>query len=736
MKNNYNEEFEDIMSTINNIAVGYGFTNGLEWAKNAYSAGEITYEQYKNHERSHSLRNSYSHGGAKDICISRETYMNAYYSLNSIRESRVRNYRENKRRVDAPRLPEGTFRSDYYIKEFSRTGYDGENYYFKFAIKYEVNDCPTQYGFRESLGYYIHIIDAPYFKFAKDNGHDFHIISSGNYDAYICWDKNINSFEDANAIMYVWTNRYANVIDEFKRNNKIFEYDVIKKADRKNILPAGTFRSSKNRRKIKTIHMFENVYDEIMNKLGKEKPELGGMLGGRSSSYTTITKYVFDEKADVGYAEYSPNIKYLQSILDYNWSRNGIDLIGFVHSHPGSFRKLSSADVSYAMRIIDAFDLEYLFMPIVTSSYDYKPSMIGYVVYRDGFVDECKIDILEGSFDELIESEVECNCSNLPKGFISEIENEFDRMSDNIQSNKPSTESINDIFSRISNEIDINYMSECSIIGIGCGGARSFYESMARMGVGNFYLMDGDKSSYSNIASQNGYISEVGLYKPELIKNRILEINPNASVICFNEMLRDELDDKYIEDNIISKIDKDKTLICAFTDNFFAQARASRIALKYGIPFICAQHHSKGETSEVIFWYPKVTKYSLREIAKSRYNAYENGYINDVTSVGSPIFNTTRLNALCEKIAFGMLLYGKYPNHVYCSFLNLRNDRNLILIRQCTLTNSSAFYELFDNSPDGLFDDVIWVNPETFEDLSNVELEEKNIEDTRNIFNN
>ena len=127
---------------------------------------------------------------------------------------------------------------------------------------------------------------------------------------------------------------------------------------------------------------------------------------------------------------------------------------------------------------------------------------------------------------------------------------------------------------------------------------------------------------------------------------------------------------KYLEKEIISKIDPKKTVLCAFTDDFYAQARISRIALKYRIPFVCGQHHKEGMVSELIFWYPDVTKYSLREIAKTRYQAFENGYKNDVTSLGSPIFNTTRLNALCEKIVTGMLLFNKYENHIYSKFLN------------------------------------------------------------------
>ena len=257
---------------------------------------------------------------------------------------------------------------------------------------------------------------------------------------------------------------------------------------------------------------------------------------------------------------------------------------------------------------------------------------------------------------------------------------------------------------------------------------------MARMGVGNFYLMDGDILSKSNVASQNGCLSEVGEFKPEIIKKKILDINEAANVNCFNFMLSDEITDEQIEAEIISKIDPKKTVICAFTDSFFAQARVSRIALKYRIPFIAGQHHEGGTVSEVVFWYPGVTKYSLREIARTRYEAFENGYVNTVTSVGSPIFNTTRINALCEKIAMGLLLYGQSKTHMYCSFVEAMCEKNLILIKQAYLPPEHPLYVLFKNNPGSFFDDVVWLDPATIEDLEDVVLEEETVGDTREIF--
>ena len=757
----YNYEFEDTMDNINNIAYGYGFKNGIDWANTAQKRGEINWGQFKRYENAHNLRVRFSHGNARDIDVSYETYQVAKEFESNIENSSIRKNREENsggkhdgvgHGYKQPKLPDGTFRGKPYIKEFKRTGKDGEEYFFKFAIYKENNYLDDGNGGTHGFGYFIHIEDAPYFRFASDKLHEFHMIRT-NYDYHICWNKIIEGFDEANAVMYVWVNRYAELIDVLKKEQSISDKELVRKANKKHVLPSGTFRRGKAGKKgfsAKTVYMTQEVYDQIMPVLGKKKPELGGMLGF-TLDQDTIDTFVFDGGARVNEVEYNPNIGYLQTVIEGEWEKKHIFLGGFVHSHPGDFNRLSYADVEYAQRIMGAFELNYLFMPIVTSSYEFKTSITGYIVRLNGKVEHCNISVIPGRKKEKKPKTVEkpkekhAQVDGIDPNLLKAIEAGFDAMDkkepkkiEDPTSEKKASEgdflSQGDTFARISGVLDIPYMSNCSVIGIGCGGSKSFYESMARMGVGNFYLMDGDKATHSNIASQNGYISEIGMYKPELIKKRILNINEKANVICFDTMLTDEIKDEQLEEAIFSKIDAKKSVLCAFTDDFFAQARVSRIALKYGIPFICGQHHAEGTVSEVIFWYPGVTKYSLREIAKSRYKAFENGYKNSVTSVGSPIFNTTRLNALCEKIAVGLLIYAHKPDHIYCSFLNLMSDRNLILIKQRYIDEEHPLFDFFENGADSLFDEVAWVHPESLEDLENVALEEGAVKDTRAIF--
>ena len=66
----------------------------------------------------------------------------------------------------------------------------------------------------------------------------------------------------------------------------------------------------------------------------------------------------------------------------------------------------------------------------------------------------------------------------------------------------------------------------------GVGGVGSFsVEALARAGIGHLVLVDFDKFDITNINRQLGaYHSTIGKYKIDVMKERILDINPNAIV--------------------------------------------------------------------------------------------------------------------------------------------------------------------------------------------------------------
>ena len=85
----------------------------------------------------------------------------------------------------------------------------------------------------------------------------------------------------------------------------------------------------------------------------------------------------------------------------------------------------------------------------------------------------------------------------------------------------------------------------------GLGGVGSFVcEGLARSGIGNFVLVDFDKVDESNINRQLiATTKTIGRNKVDVMKERILDINPEANIEIYNEFyLADSESDIITED--------------------------------------------------------------------------------------------------------------------------------------------------------------------------------------------
>lgn len=118
-------------------------------------------------------------------------------------------------------------------------------------------------------------------------------------------------------------------------------------------------------------------------------------------------------------------------------------------------------------------------------------------------------------------------------------------------------------FSRTENLIgakSLEKLKNCSVAVFGIGGVGGYVaEALARSGVGCIDLIDNDTVSLTNINRQIiATNSTIGKYKTEVMKQRILDINPEAKVNTFNILYLPETADcfnfsKY--DYIIDAID-------------------------------------------------------------------------------------------------------------------------------------------------------------------------------------
>ena len=91
----------------------------------------------------------------------------------------------------------------------------------------------------------------------------------------------------------------------------------------------------------------------------------------------------------------------------------------------------------------------------------------------------------------------------------------------------------------------------------GLGGVGSFVcEGLARSGVGNFILVDFDQVEESNINRQLiATVNTIGRYKVDLMKERILEINPDANVEVYKEFYTADSEIDIITDDLSYAVD-------------------------------------------------------------------------------------------------------------------------------------------------------------------------------------
>lgn len=163
--------------------------------------------------------------------------------------------------------------------------------------------------------------------------------------------------------------------------------------------------------------------------------------------------------------------------------------------------------------------------------------------------------------------------------------------------------------------------SKIAIFGI--GGVGSFVaEGLARAGIENFILVDNDNVDITNLNRQlHALHSTVGKYKVDLMKERILDINPNAKVEVFKTF--------YMPDNKDNILDNTVTYIVDAIDTITAKIELALDAKALNIPIISSMgtgnklDPTRFEISDIsktsVCPLAKVMRKKLRELGINKY---------------------------------------------------------------------------------------------------------------------
>ena len=128
----------------------------------------------------------------------------------------------------------------------------------------------------------------------------------------------------------------------------------------------------------------------------------------------------------------------------------------------------------------------------------------------------------------------------------------------------------------------MNKLSNMKVLIFGIGGVGSYVcEALVRSGVNNFVLVDSDVISLTNVNRQiHATLKTVGRSKVEVMKERMLEINPECNIEVFEEF--------YLPDNHSDIITDDVSYIVDAIDTVSAKIDIIVEAYKRNIPIISA----------------------------------------------------------------------------------------------------------------------------------------------------
>ena len=204
-----------------------------------------------------------------------------------------------------------------------------------------------------------------------------------------------------------------------------------------------------------------------------------------------------------------------------------------------------------------------------------------------------------------------------------------------------------DLFIRTSGVLGaaaVNKLNSSKVAVFGLGGVGSYVaEALARTGVGSFVLIDKDVIEASNINRQLIATSRnIGVLKTEAMKQRILDINPEAKV---------EVNPVFYLENSGGKLIEGCDFVVDAIDNVTAKLELIKECKEFGIPFICAMG-AANRTDPTSFKVADISKTSVCPLCRVMRRELRNAGVKDVKVVYSTELPVPSSNGELGSLAF------------------------------------------------------------------------------------
>ena len=151
-----------------------------------------------------------------------------------------------------------------------------------------------------------------------------------------------------------------------------------------------------------------------------------------------------------------------------------------------------------------------------------------------------------------------------------------------------------DVFSRLKGIFDTGVLSSkvVCVIGLGSGGSTGALE-LAKSGVGKFILVDFDRLRAHNVSRHVCGLADVGRFKTQAVKDKILQHSPMAAVQCHEADITED-------DDLLAEVVSQSDLVFVATDNELSRYLINESCLEAGKPAVYGGAYERAFAGEVI----------------------------------------------------------------------------------------------------------------------------------------
>ena len=465
------------------------------------------------------------------------------------------------------------------------------------------------------------------------------------------------------------------------------------------------------------LEMTREVYEDIRREVGSRPAESGGILLGSRDDYK-VRRFIFDLHGSCSSGGYDPDVAFINAVIKAAWEQDELALLGFVHSHPPGVTRLSgdfgnnTGDLGYLNAIFAAMPgLKHFLVPLAFTEPDTGAfSLIPYIAKR-GEIENYYQAALVVDGEILVPAPQRQRRSWLRRTVLGRA---LPRRTPPTRPPVPETAGPMPAMDpkRLTGAVDVERMAHSHVVCIGVGGSNGLLEDLVRSGLGALTAMDFDTVDPSNLCTQGFTRSDIGQPKVEALGARLKTIHPEMR---YTGLKQDFLT---LSDEEVDALIGEANLLLMMTDDFHAQARGNKAALRNGIPALFAMVYEKARAAEATFVIPSVTPACHRCAVSDRYRAYlEEGYENDVESTGSTVFHTRYVNACLGLLALA-ILHRDRGDLELGGWFGKGWDRNLVQMRMSPHygvdREGSLFHRLGAENPRIFAFDALWqrIEPE------------------------